>query len=72
MKWHAVSGGVVAAQTWSFRLEDLNQHDVQLDALHAHPAERRQEEIVQETGDDGTQDLTNTRTHLSDVNLCLM
>lgn len=45
-----VSAAVVVLDSRSLGLEDLDEHGVQLDALHAHPAECCQEEIVQQSG----------------------
>lgn len=52
-----VTGHVVVLLAGVFALKDLDQHEVQLDPLEAHPGEGSQEEEVEDPGDDGTTDL---------------
>lgn len=52
-----VTGHVVVLLPGVFALKDLDQHEVQLDPLEAHPGEGSQEEEVEDPGDDGTTDL---------------
>lgn len=48
-----VTGHVVVLLPGVFALEDLHQHEVQLDPLETHPGEGSQEEEVEDPGDDG-------------------
>lgn len=52
-----VTGHVVVLLPGVFTLKDLDQHEVQLDSLEAHPGEGSQEEEVEDPGDDGAPDL---------------
>lgn len=54
---HAVTHHVEVAAARVLALEHLHQHDVELHALQEHPGERRQEEEVQQGGEDGAGDL---------------
>lgn len=54
----AVAHHVEVAAARVLTLEHLHQHDVELHALQEHPGERRQEEEVQQGGEDGAGDLT--------------
>ena len=57
----AVAGGIVVPAARLLRLEHLDEHDVELQALQEHPHERGEKEVVQDTGDDRTQNLNNDK-----------
>lgn len=53
-----VAGEVVVLPAWELALEDLHQHEVELHALQTHPGEGSEKAEVEDTGDDGAQQLT--------------
>jgi len=57
-----VGSHVVPENSRSFRLENLDEHHVELNAFQKHPGERRHEEIVQNYRHNGAQDLQRTAT----------
>lgn len=52
-----VARHVVVLLPWVFALENLHQHEVELDPLQAHPAEGSQEKEMQNPSDDGAANL---------------
>lgn len=54
---YAVAHQVEVASARVLALEHLHQHDVELHPLQEHPRERRQEEEVEESGEDSTGNL---------------
>lgn len=52
-----VAGHVVVLLPGVFALEDLDQHEVELDPLETHPGEGGQKEEVENPRDDGAADL---------------
>jgi hypothetical protein len=61
-QWLTVSAAVIPFYPGFLGLEYFHEHRVQLYALHTHPTECGQEEIVQQSGNHRTQDL---QTHVS-------
>ena len=53
---HSVSAQVVPLDARLVRLEDLDEHDVELEAFQQHPHESAQEEVVQQSGNDAAED----------------
>lgn len=51
----------------AFVVDDADHDEVQVDALDAHPGERRQEEVVQQPGDDGAEELWRRREEERDL-----
>lgn len=62
-----VTGHVVVLLPGVLALKDLDQHEVQLDPLQAHPGEGRQEEEVEDSGDDGAADLGVRRSEGGEI-----
>lgn len=62
-----VTGHVVVLLPGVLALKDLDQHEVQLDPLQAHPGEGRQEEEVEDSGDDGAADLEVRRSEGGEI-----
>lgn len=52
-----------------FALEDLHEHEVQLDPLETHPGEGCQEEEVEDPSNDGTSNLTEKKNSQGTANL---
>ena len=53
---HSVAAEVIPLDARFVRLEDLDQHDVQLESLQEHPHEGAEEEKVEEAGDEAADD----------------
>lgn len=56
-----VTRDVVVLLPRVFALEDLHEHEVQLDPLKTHPGEGCQEKEVEDPGNDGTSNLTEKK-----------
>ena len=56
VKTLTVAGEVVPELARTLRLEDLDQHDVELHAFQTHPGEGGEEEVVEAGGDDAADD----------------
>lgn len=60
--WDEVAEAVVILDARALALEDLDQHQVKLDALQTHPGEGSQEAEVENPGNDGAQQLRGSHT----------
>lgn len=67
-----VPGDVVVLPARELALEHLDQHEVELHALEAHPGERRQEAEVENARDDGAHQLTGTRGYTQTMSVLVL
>lgn len=63
---HAPADGVVEPHSTEVDVALLSLHAVDMKPLHEHPGERGHEEVMQQDGDDCTQELEEMRVDVSE------